>query len=62
MTISNNKLNNKEIYCITCGDKGYIAVQTEYGEFEREECLCAIQRFYELHSIEVDDNERESNR
>jgi hypothetical protein len=62
MIIDNNKLNNKEIYCTVCEDKEYIAVQTQYGEYEREECLCVLQRFFELHSIEVEEDERESNR
>ena len=39
-----------------------VAVQTKYGEYEVEECLCVMQKFYERHGIEVEDDDQEDNR
>jgi transcription initiation factor TFIIIB Brf1 subunit/transcription initiation factor TFIIB len=62
MVINNNKLNNKEFYCDICNDKEQVAVQTEYGEYEIEECLCVMQKFFERHGIGVEDIDQEDNR
>tara|TARA_B100001094_G_scaffold187628_1_gene181849 strand:- start:7343 stop:7531 length:189 start_codon:yes stop_codon:yes gene_type:complete len=62
MVISNNKLNNKEFYCTICNDTERVAVQTEYGEYEVDECLCVMQKFFERHGIEVEDDDQEDNR
>tara|TARA_R100000742_G_C4216726_1_gene41622 strand:+ start:55 stop:225 length:171 start_codon:yes stop_codon:yes gene_type:complete len=56
MIINNNKLNNKEVYCTICNDTEQVAVQTSLGEYEAEECLCVVQKFFELHGI-VDEDE-----
>jgi|TARA_B100000035_G_C21029160_1_gene567530 hypothetical protein len=57
MINNNNELENKEVYCLCCNDKGHVAVQLADGTYELEECLCVLEKWLALHGLGEEDGQ-----